>query len=56
MMDEDTAVQRFEAFLEAAANSVLATAHDSGVSLRRAAYALGVRRVAEARSARGLFP
>jgi glutamate dehydrogenase (NAD(P)+) len=56
MMDEDTAVQRFETFLETAASSVLATAHDAGVSLRRAAYALGIRRVAEARSARGLFP
>lgn len=54
--DEDTVAIRLRAVLDDAFTSVWAKAEALDVSLRRAAFALAVERVAEAISARGLFP
>lgn len=54
--DEDTVAVRLRSFMDAAFTSVWARADTLGVSLRRAAFAVAVERVAEAISARGLFP
>ncbi|MGQ0519665.1 MAG: Glu/Leu/Phe/Val family dehydrogenase [Actinomycetota bacterium] len=54
--DEDTVAVRLRSFMDAAFTSVWAKADTLQVSLRRAAFALAVERVADAISARGLFP
>ena len=54
--DEDTVAIRLRSVLDDAFASVWAKAEALDVSLRRAAFALAVERVAEAISARGLFP
>ena len=54
--DEDTVAVRLRSFMDAAFTSVWARADTLGVSMRRAAFAVAVERVAEAISARGLFP
>ena len=54
--DEDTVAIRLRSFLDDAFTSVWAKAEALDVSLRRAAFALAVERVAEAIAARGLFP
>jgi glutamate dehydrogenase (NAD(P)+) len=54
--DEDTVALRLRSFMDTAFTSVWAKADTLQVSLRRAAFALAVERVAEAISARGLFP
>ena len=54
--DEDTVAARLRHFMDTAFNSVWARSEALDVSLRRAAFALAVERVAEAISARGLFP
>lgn len=54
--DEDTVANRLRSFMDAAFNSVWARADTLDVSLRRAAFAVAVERVAEAIAARGLFP
>ncbi len=47
---------RLRSFMEAAFTAVWAKAEALDVSLRRGAFALALERVAEAISARGLFP
>ncbi len=47
---------RLRSFMDTAFTSVWAKADTLQVSLRRAAFALAVERVADAISARGLFP
>lgn len=54
--DEDTVAVRLRSFMDAAFTSVWARADTLGVSMRRAAFAVAVERVADAISARGLFP
>ncbi len=54
--DEDTVAIRLRSFMDTAFTSVWAKADTLQVSLRRAAFALAVERVADAISARGLFP
>jgi glutamate dehydrogenase (NAD(P)+) len=54
--DEGTVAVRLREFMERAFHDVWVRADGLGVSLRRAAFALAVDRVAEAISARGLFP
>ena len=54
--DEDVVASRLRSVLEAGFTAVWARAGALGVSLRRAAFALAVERVAEAIAARGLFP
>jgi glutamate dehydrogenase (NAD(P)+) len=54
--DEDMVATRLRAVIDEAFASVWAKAEALDVSLRRAAFALAVERVAEAISARGLFP
>ena len=54
--DEDTVATRLRSFMDTAFTSVWARADTLQVSLRRAAFALAVERVAEAIAARGLFP
>lgn len=54
--DEDTVALRLRTFMDTAFMSVWAKADTLQVSLRRAAFALAVERVAEAIAARGLFP
>jgi len=54
--DEDTVALRLRTFMDTAFTSVWAGADTMQVSLRRAAFALAVQRVADAISARGLFP
>jgi glutamate dehydrogenase (NAD(P)+) len=54
--DEDTVAARLRSFMDAAFTAVWAKAGALDVSLRRAAFALAVERVAEAIAARGLFP
>ncbi|HVM03511.1 MAG TPA: glutamate dehydrogenase, partial [Acidimicrobiales bacterium] len=54
--DEETVATRLRSFMDAAFTSVWARADNLGVSLRRAAFAVAVERVAEAIAARGLFP
>ncbi|HEX2700317.1 MAG TPA: Glu/Leu/Phe/Val dehydrogenase [Acidimicrobiales bacterium] len=54
--DEDTVAVRLRGFMDTAFTSVWAKAETLQVSLRRAAFALAVERVADAIAARGLFP
>jgi len=54
--DEDTVAVRLRSFMDTAFTSVWAKADTLQVSLRRAAFALAVERVADAIAARGLFP
>jgi glutamate dehydrogenase (NAD(P)+) len=54
--DEEMTAQRLRSGMDTAFASVWAKAEALDVSLRRAAFALAVERVAEAISARGLFP
>jgi glutamate dehydrogenase (NAD(P)+) len=54
--EEDTVAVRLRAGMDDAFASVWAKAEALDVSLRRGAFALAVERVAEAISARGLFP
>ena len=54
--DEDAVATRLRSFMDAAFTSVWARAETLDVSLRRAAFALAVERVADAIAARGLFP
>ena len=54
--DEDTVATRLRSFMDTAFTSVWARAETLDVSLRRAAFALAVERVADAIAARGLFP
>jgi hypothetical protein len=53
---EELASEQLRRRMEAGFTAVRAKANDLGVSLRRAAFALGVERIAEAIVARGLFP
>jgi glutamate dehydrogenase (NAD(P)+) len=54
--DEETVATRLRASMDTAFADVWAKADTLGVSLRRAAFALAVERVADAIAARGLFP
>ena len=54
--DEELVASRLRKVMEDAFNAVWAKAEALDVSLRRAAFALAVERVAEAIAARGLFP
>ena len=54
--DEETVANRLRSFMDAAFTSVWARADTLDVSLRRAAFAVAVERVADAIAARGLFP
>jgi len=54
--DEETVATRLRASMDSAFANVWAKADTLGVSLRRAAFALAVERVADAIAARGLFP
>ena len=54
--DEETVATRLRTFMDEAFNAVWVKADTLQVSLRRAAFALAVERVAEAIAARGLFP
>ena len=54
--DEETAATRLRTVMDEAFTAVWAKADALGVSLRRAAFALALERVAEAITARGLFP
>ena len=54
--EEEVVAIRLRSFMDDAFQSVWARAETLDVSLRRAAFALAVERVAEAISARGLFP
>jgi glutamate dehydrogenase (NAD(P)+) len=55
-MGEELAAEQLRTRMEAAFSAVWAKATALGVSPRRAAFALGVERIAEAIVARGLFP
>ena len=55
-MEEEIVAARLRKFMETAFHDVWVKADTLGVSLRRAAFALAVDRVAEAIAARGLFP
>ncbi len=54
--EEETVAQRLRARMEGAFGAVWTMADGKGVSLRRAAFALGLERLAAAIEARGLFP
>ncbi|MGH9177560.1 MAG: Glu/Leu/Phe/Val family dehydrogenase [Acidimicrobiales bacterium] len=54
--DEETVATRLRTFMDEAFHAVWVKADTLQVSLRRAAFALAVERVAEAIAARGLFP
>jgi glutamate dehydrogenase (NAD(P)+) len=54
--EEETVAQRLRSRMERAFGAVWTMADRNGVSLRRAAFALGLERVAAAIEARGLFP
>ena len=54
--DEETVAARLRSVMDTAFTAVWARAEALDVSLRRAAFALAVERVAEAIAARGLFP
>jgi glutamate dehydrogenase (NAD(P)+) len=54
--EEDEVAARLRKYMDEAFTAVWARAEALGVSLRRAAYAVAVERVAEAIAARGLFP
>jgi glutamate dehydrogenase (NAD(P)+) len=54
--EEDEVARRLRGYMDEAFTAVWAKSETLGVSMRRAAFALGVERVAEAHNARGLFP
>jgi glutamate dehydrogenase (NAD(P)+) len=54
--DEELVAERLRTRMEAAFATVWATGEQLGVSLRRAAFAVGLERIAAAIEARGLFP
>jgi len=54
--DEETVAERLRSRMDKAFTAVWAKAEQLDVSLRRAAFGLGLERVAEAIEARGLFP
>jgi glutamate dehydrogenase (NAD(P)+) len=54
--EDELVAERLRARMESAFSAVWATADALGVSLRRAAFALALQRVADAIEARGLFP
>ena len=54
--EEELVASRLRKVMDEAFMAVWAKADALGVSLRRAAFALGLERVAEAIAARGLFP
>lgn len=54
--EEDDVANRLRAYMDDAFTAVWSKAESLDVSMRRAAFALAVERVAEAISARGLFP
>jgi glutamate dehydrogenase (NAD(P)+) len=54
--EEEEVANRLRRYMEDAFTSVWARSQSLNVSLRRGAFALGLERVAEAISARGLFP
>ncbi len=54
--EEDDVARRLRSYMDEAFTAVWAKSEMLGVSMRRAAFALGVERVAEAHNARGLFP
>ena len=54
--EEEEVAGRLRSYMDGAFTAVWAKAETLGVSMRRAAFALAVERVAEAISARGLFP
>ncbi len=54
--EEDDVAARLRSYMDGAFTAVWAKADALGVSMRRAAFALAVERVAEAISTRGLFP
>jgi glutamate dehydrogenase (NAD(P)+) len=54
--DEHTVAERLRSGMDRAFSEVWAKAETLGVGMRRAAFAVGVERVAEATEARGLFP
>jgi glutamate dehydrogenase/leucine dehydrogenase len=54
--EEEDVAARLRRYMEEAFTSVWAKSEALGVSMRRAAFALAVDRVAEAIAARGLFP
>lgn len=54
--EEDEVAARLRKYMDEAFTTVWARAEALGVSLRRAAYAVAVERVAEAIATRGLFP
>jgi glutamate dehydrogenase (NAD(P)+) len=54
--EEDVVATRLRSVMDSAFASVWARSESLGVSLRRGAFALAVERLAEAISARGLFP
>jgi glutamate dehydrogenase/leucine dehydrogenase len=54
--EEELVARRLRSFMEEAYTAVSARAQALGVSLRRAAFAVALERVAEAIDARGLFP
>ncbi|MCI0346714.1 MAG: hypothetical protein L0221_14925, partial [Chloroflexi bacterium] len=54
--DEELVAERLRQRMDAAFVAVWARAQQLGVSLRRAAFAVALERVAEAIAARGLFP
>jgi glutamate dehydrogenase/leucine dehydrogenase len=54
--DEETVASRLRKVMDDAFSTVWAKADNLSVSLRRAAFAVALERVAEAITARGLFP
>jgi glutamate dehydrogenase (NAD(P)+) len=54
--EEDEVAVRLRSYMDNAFTTVWARAETLGVSMRRAAFALAVERVADAHGARGLFP
>lgn len=54
--DDELVAERLRVRMEAAFSAVWAMSESLGVSLRRAAFALALRRVSDAITARGLFP
>ena len=54
--EEDEVAIRLRRYMDDAFTAVWARSDALGVSMRRAAFALAVERVAEAIAARGLFP
>jgi glutamate dehydrogenase/leucine dehydrogenase len=54
--DEETVAERLRSRMDHSFTAVWAKADQLGVSLRRAAFALGLERLAAAIEARGLFP